>query len=47
MMGINFIILILVMGAYNRVNGESASASNYLLQEILRDKWGFNGYVVS
>ncbi|MDB2355143.1 glycoside hydrolase family 3 C-terminal domain-containing protein [Flavobacteriaceae bacterium] len=36
-----------VMGAYNRVNGESASASNYLLQEILRDKWGFNGYVVS
>ena len=35
------------MGAYNRVNGESASASNYLLQEILRDKWGFNGYVVS
>ncbi|MDB4213048.1 glycoside hydrolase family 3 C-terminal domain-containing protein [Flavobacteriaceae bacterium] len=36
-----------VMGAYNRVNGESASASNYLLQEILREKWGFNGYVVS
>ncbi|MDC0955594.1 glycoside hydrolase family 3 C-terminal domain-containing protein [bacterium] len=36
-----------IMGAYNRVNGESASASNYLLQEILRDKWGFNGYVVS
>ena len=36
-----------VMGAYNRVNGESASASNYLLQEILRDKWGFDGYIVS
>ncbi len=36
-----------IMGAYNRVNGESASASNYLLQEILRDKWGFKGYVVS
>jgi beta-glucosidase len=36
-----------VMGAYNRVDGESASASPRLLQEILRKDWGFNGYVVS
>jgi beta-glucosidase len=36
-----------VMGAYNRVNGESASASPRLLQDILRKDWGFNGYVVS
>ncbi|PYQ01851.1 MAG: glucan 1,4-alpha-glucosidase [Acidobacteria bacterium] len=36
-----------VMGAYNRVNGESASASPRLLQDILRRDWGFDGYVVS
>lgn len=36
-----------VMGAYNRVNGESASASQRLLQDILRSEWGFTGYVVS
>ena len=36
-----------VMGAYNRVDGESASASWMLLRDILRDKWKFDGYVVS
>lgn len=36
-----------VMGAYNRVYGESASASPRLLQQILRKDWGFEGYVVS
>ncbi|HEY7508782.1 MAG TPA: glycoside hydrolase family 3 N-terminal domain-containing protein, partial [Vicinamibacteria bacterium] len=36
-----------VMGAYNRVNGESASASPRLLQELLRRDWGFDGHVVS
>ncbi|HOU12966.1 MAG TPA: glycoside hydrolase family 3 C-terminal domain-containing protein [Anaerolineae bacterium] len=36
-----------IMGAYNRVNGEASCASPTLLQEILRDEWGFEGYVVS
>ena len=36
-----------IMGAYNRTNGEPCNASPTLLQKILRDEWGFNGYVVS
>ena len=36
-----------VMSAYNRVNGESASASQRLLLDVLRKEWGFDGYVVS
>jgi len=36
-----------IMGAYNRVNGEPACASPTLLQKLLRDTWGFAGYVVS
>lgn len=36
-----------VMGAYNRTNGEPCCGSKTLLQDILRDKWGFKGHVVS
>jgi len=36
-----------IMGAYNRVNGEPCCASPTLLQKILREEWGFEGYVVS
>ena len=36
-----------VMGAYNRVYGESASASQFLLRDVLRRDWGFKGYVMS
>jgi len=36
-----------VMGAYNRVNGEPCCASPTLLERILRQEWGFDGYVVS
>ncbi|MCX7985741.1 MAG: glycoside hydrolase family 3 C-terminal domain-containing protein [Bacteroidales bacterium] len=36
-----------VMGAYNRFRGKSCSASDTLLNTLLRKKWGFQGYVVS
>ncbi len=36
-----------VMCAYNRVDGQPACASDMLLQENLRGRWGFPGYVVS
>lgn len=36
-----------VMGAYNRTQGEPCCGSQKLLQRILRDEWGFSGYVVS
>ncbi len=36
-----------VMGAYNRTNGEPCCAHSYLLKEVLRDKWNFDGYIVS
>lgn len=35
------------MGAYNRVYGTPSCASDLLLDKTLREKWGFNGYVVS
>ncbi len=36
-----------VMGAYNRTNGEPCCGSRTLLQDILRNEWGFKGHVVS
>jgi beta-glucosidase len=36
-----------VMCAYNAINGEPACANQYLMQDQLRGKWGFQGYVVS
>lgn len=36
-----------VMTAYNRLNGEYCTDSRWLLQEVLRDEWGFTGIVVS
>ena len=36
-----------VMSAYNSLWGIPCSASHFLLTEVLRDRWGFKGYVVS
>ncbi|HEV8284150.1 MAG TPA: glycoside hydrolase family 3 C-terminal domain-containing protein, partial [Chitinophagaceae bacterium] len=36
-----------VMCAYNRLEGEACCGSNHLLTSILRNEWGFKGYVVS
>jgi hypothetical protein len=36
-----------VMGAYNRTNGEPCCGSKTLLKDILRDEWGFNGFVLT
>ena len=36
-----------VMCSYNRINGTYASEDPWLLTDILRDEWGFEGYVMS
>ena len=36
-----------VMCAYNAINGQPACANQFLLEDQLRGKWGFQGYVVS
>ncbi len=36
-----------VMCAYNSINGQPACVNEFLLQDQLRGKWGFQGYVVS
>ena len=36
-----------IMTAYNRLNGEYCADSTTLLTDILRDEWGFEGFVVT
>ena len=36
-----------IMSSYNKVNGEYVGESKYLLTDVLRNKWGFEGFVVS
>jgi len=36
-----------VMSSFNLVDGEHATANHWLLTEVLRDEWKFNGFVVT
>ena len=36
-----------VMSAYNKLDGEYCAANRRLLHDILREEWGFDGFVVS
>ncbi len=36
-----------VMTAYNWINGEACAHNRWMLQEVLREQWGFEGFVVS
>ena len=36
-----------IMAAYNQINGDFATENEYLLQDILRDEWGYDNVVVS
>jgi beta-glucosidase len=36
-----------VMGAYNRTNGEPCCAHSYLMDDVLRGRWQFQGHYVS
>lgn len=36
-----------VMGSYNLVNGTQACANRWLLTDVLRDEWGFEGFAVT
>lgn len=36
-----------VMSAYNKINGKYASENSYLLTEVLKRRWNFDGFVVS
>ncbi|MBR8534017.1 glycoside hydrolase family 3 C-terminal domain-containing protein [Carboxylicivirga sediminis] len=36
-----------VMGAYNAIYGQPACSNEFLIKDILKKEWGFNGYIVS
>jgi beta-glucosidase len=36
-----------IMAAYNQINGDFATENKYLLQDILRDQWGYDNLIIS
>jgi beta-glucosidase len=36
-----------IMSGYNKINGEYAGGSHYLLNDVLKGAWGYKGYVMS
>lgn len=36
-----------IMTAYNRLNGDYCSESSWLIKHIIKNEWGFSGFVVS
>jgi beta-glucosidase len=36
-----------VMAAFNEVDGIPATGNRWLMQNVLRDQWGFNGFIVT
>ncbi|HVY76281.1 MAG TPA: beta-glucosidase [Puia sp.] len=36
-----------IMSGYNKINGEYASGNDYLLNKLLKDTWGYKGWVMS
>lgn len=36
-----------IMSAYNRINGTHASENDSTLKDVLKDRWAFDGYVIS
>lgn len=36
-----------VMASFNEIDGIPATANKWLLTDVLRDEWGFNGFIVS
>ena len=38
---------LMLMTAFNEINGEYCSENNWLIRDVLRNEWGFNGMLMS